>query len=88
MDIITAYNFTKAEKTAHRHYNGKPLPTATFGNKEYLHSTKSSERPQGIQRTHTQITRQYDTNRIIQRTQLKENCTHAHQKQEPQRTIG
>jgi len=25
----------------------------TFGNREYLHSTKSSERPQGIQRAHT-----------------------------------
>jgi len=28
-------------------------------------------------------TQQYDTNRIIKRTQQKEDCTHTHQKQEP-----
>jgi len=43
-DIITAYNFTtKTEKTVNTHYNEKPLQLVNLGNREYLHSTTSSE---------------------------------------------
>jgi len=57
-------------------------------NREYLHSTKYSERPQGVQRAHTQkknSTIRHQPDYTVDTTQ---GGLHAHQKQESQRTKG